>query len=417
MLTELLALARDRGIDLIGEPRLVRLNPNIPWKTRGNAALSARFGRGQGPRRRVGQIAGEPVWAYRSGRPLAPATGRAFREDAWSRVLAGARSEEGTDPALVATDRRLPAGLYWSAVREVVPVAATRRALAQVGAWWRTRTSERGLVGAAATIAWAGHHPTWELTTYRPSPRWGEPRVIDAASVRKAAQRFPGLFLCDDPRTRRLLVAPHSPCPILYGLRGTDPTSLLAAARVVRSEPVERWVLFRTNQGSGDHLKRRTVREVGPYRSARIDTIVARTPETHMGGHVRLEVIDREGSPLRCVAFEPTKTLPRVVQSLVVGDRVTIWGGRGRDATFRLEGIRLVRLVPRFGPPRAPLCSECGRRARSLGTARGYRCPACHRRWPPEAAVLVRHAPAFPAGVYHPTPSARRHLHPRGPEP
>ncbi|MEM0501968.1 MAG: DNA-binding protein, partial [Thermoplasmata archaeon] len=25
------------NLDLIGFPRLVRLNPNIPWKTRGNA--------------------------------------------------------------------------------------------------------------------------------------------------------------------------------------------------------------------------------------------------------------------------------------------------------------------------------------------------------------------------------------------
>jgi len=417
VLTELLSVARESGIDLIGEPRLVRLNPNIPWKTRGNAALSAHFGRGQGPRQRVGEVADAPVWAYRSGRPLPSASGRAFREAAWTRVLAGARSEEGTDPDLVATDRRLPAELYWRAVREVVPVAATRRTLERAGAWWRTRTSERGLVGAAAAVAWSGHHPTWEVTAYRQPSRWGEPRQVDATSVRRAAGRFPGLFLSDDPRTRRLLVAPHSPCPILYGLRGTDPASLLGAAREVRSEPVDRWVLFRTNQGSGDHLKRRPVRDVGPYRSAVIDSTVVRAPESLAGGHVRLQVVDREGDSLDCLAFEPTKTLPPVVRSLVDGDRVTVWGGRGRDATFRLEGIRLVHLVPRFDPPKGPRCDSCGRHARSLGTARGYRCPTCHRRWPPEAAVLARRAPRFPLGEYHPTPSARRHLHPRGPEP
>jgi len=417
VLTELLSLAGEQGVDLIGEPRLVRLNPNIPWKTRGNAALSAHFGRGQGRASRVGEIAGEPVRAYRSGRPLSPATVRRFREAAWARVLAGARSEEGTDPALVVTDRRLPAELYWSAVREVVPVRATRRALAQVGAWWRTRTSDRGLVGAAAAIAWAGHHPTWEVTAYRPAERWGEPRQVDATSVRRAAHRYPGLFLCDDPRTRRLLVAPHSPCPILFGLRGTDPASLLRARRAIRSESVERWVLFRTNQASGDHLERRSIRELGPYLSARIDSTVARAPETLTGGHVRLGVIDREGDSLDCFAFEPTKTLPPVVRSLGVGDRVVIWGGRGRDPTFRLEGIRLVHLAARFGPRETPTCADCGRRARSLGTARGYRCPTCHRRWPPEAAVSLRIPPRYPPGEYHPTPSARRHLHPRGPEP
>jgi tRNA(Ile2)-agmatinylcytidine synthase len=35
-------------LDLIGYPRLVRLNPNIPWKTRGNGAVCVRLGTGKG---------------------------------------------------------------------------------------------------------------------------------------------------------------------------------------------------------------------------------------------------------------------------------------------------------------------------------------------------------------------------------
>ena len=50
-------LVRDlREWDLIGYPRLVRLNPNIPWKTRGNGAICLRLGAGRGRRirRRTG---------------------------------------------------------------------------------------------------------------------------------------------------------------------------------------------------------------------------------------------------------------------------------------------------------------------------------------------------------------------------
>ena len=72
LLTELLREARREGIDLIGEPRLVRLNPNIPWKTRGNAALAARFGRGAGRRTKVAEIEGRPVFWYRPGRRPRP---------------------------------------------------------------------------------------------------------------------------------------------------------------------------------------------------------------------------------------------------------------------------------------------------------------------------------------------------------
>src|SRR3989304_72841 len=53
--------------DLIGFPRLVRLNPNIPWKTRGNGAIFLRLGKGQGRRSRVGMIDGRDVWAHERG--------------------------------------------------------------------------------------------------------------------------------------------------------------------------------------------------------------------------------------------------------------------------------------------------------------------------------------------------------------
>ena len=417
VLTELLALAREERVDLIGEPRLVRLNPNIPWKTRGNAALSARFGSGEGPRRRLGEIDGRPVWSYDRGRPIPPGDSEGFRAAAWERVLAGSRlGEPGTDPAIVVTDRRLPAALYWRAVREVVPVNEVRALLDSRGVWWRTRGSERGLVGASASIAWPGHHPTWELSSYRERGRIGRSRRIDAESVRSAARRYPDLFLCHDARTRRLLVAPHTACPVLYGLRSTRPEPLFRARRTVRSEPVDRWVVFRTNQGTGDHLASRPAHALGPYMAARVRATVVSGPKVLPGGHVRLSLVGEDGVAFSCLAFEPTKTLPKVAAGLAPGDRLEVWGSRGDDPTFRLEGIRIVRLVPRVGPPRPPDCEECGRPTRSLGTGRGYRCPSCRRRFPPERAVRDRTAPRYPPGEYHPTPSARRHLAPRGPE-
>jgi tRNA(Ile2)-agmatinylcytidine synthase len=420
VLTELLRLAREDGVDLLGEPRLVRLNPNIPWKTRGNAALAARFGHGRGPRRIVGEVAGRPVFAYDRGGPLDAAPRRAFVDRLWKRVRSVAADAPGTDPALVAADERLPASFYWEAVREVVPVGATVRRLDRLGVFHRTVGGQRGLVGAAAAIAWPGRRSTWEMIAYRAPARWGTTRAVDAASVRRAQRAEPSLFLCHDPRTRRLLVAPHTPCPILFGLRATDAKAPLRARRLVRSEPVDRWMLFRTNQGTGDHLVERRPAELRTFRSGIVEGTVVDPPLAGPGGHVRFAI--RSPSPtdtdatLACLAFEPTKTLPRVALSLVPGDRVRVWGSRGRAPGLRLEGLSLVRLVPR---PRAakPVCPDCRRPARSLGTHRGYRCPACRRRWPPEAAHRGVRDPTFPAGEYHPTPSARRHLAPLAGEP
>src|SRR6267378_7936099 len=53
-----------KDYDLIGFPRLVRLNPNIPWKTRGNGAICLRFGRGTGRRNLIGELENQPVWSF-----------------------------------------------------------------------------------------------------------------------------------------------------------------------------------------------------------------------------------------------------------------------------------------------------------------------------------------------------------------
>ncbi len=418
VLTELLTLARDEEVDLIGEPRLVRLNPNIPWKTRGNAALAARFGRGRGRRRRLGEAEGRPLWSFPAGGPLPRSREDQFLERAWERVLARSRlGEPRTDPALVAVRRRLPARLYYRAVREIVPIEETRRYLESDGAVVRAEGDGRGLVGASAAIAWPGQRATWELIAYRPVEREGARRRVDVESVRTTARRHPELFLCLDPRTRRLLITPHTPCPILFGLRGTRPSSPLRALGDVRSEPVDRWVLFRTNQATGDHLVPRLAREVEAYGSGRVSAQVMALPHTLRGGHVRVRLEDAEGTVLETIAFEPTKTLPRIVRHLIPGDQVEVWGSRGASPVLKMEGLRVISLVPRWTEGSPPTCPDCRRATGSLGTARGFRCPRCRRRFPPEAARRTRAPAPIRLGEYHPTPSARRHLAPLGPEP
>src|SRR5947208_16115507 len=64
MCTTFLAAELVRGLtmdfELIGYPRLVRLHPTIPWKTRGNAAVCLRFGSCRGRLMTVGEL-GEKV--------------------------------------------------------------------------------------------------------------------------------------------------------------------------------------------------------------------------------------------------------------------------------------------------------------------------------------------------------------------
>ena len=396
----------------------MRLNPNVPTKTRGNAALVARLGHGHGESDVVGALPTGPVLSYRSGHDLSEPERTRLADALWTTVLsASAGTDPGTDPALIVLRRRPPAELYWEAVRRIVTMNEVRRWLAGTAPIIRSVPSGVGQIGAAAALAWPGSHPTWEAIAYREPARWGTDRQVDRASVARAVKRHRELFLCFDARTRRLLIAPHTACPILFGLRATSPQAAMEALHELRSEPVARWLLFRTNQGTGDHVRQPWPIPAVPYSAGTLSGRLAERPVPGRGGHLVFPLELDSGARVRCAVFEPTKTLPRVIRSLLPGDRVRLWGGSQGDPVFRVEGLDLVSLRPRQAPPANPRCPTCAHRMGSLGAGRGFRCARCRHRSPPESRRAVRVPPEFPVGRYHPTPSARRHLAPRGPEP
>lgn len=410
-------LRETSGYELVGEPRLVRLNPNVPFKTRGNAALSARWGRGRGPRRCIGEVKGERLWSHAKGSPLSVADQQAIFQVALRVVQREARwSSPRTDPAIVGVQRRLPPALYWHAMDRILDPAAV---LDMVNEWPGSQAvayrSLQGIVGAAAAIAWPDRHRTWELISYRPRSCWDDPqRRVDAASVQRVADRYPETFQSYDAGTRRVLISPHTPCPILWGLRARRPDRLARAAREIRGETPDRWVLFRTNQATGDHLPPRTLEQAVPGSSGRYDVHVTKAPRILAGGHVVLPVADGTAR-LETVAFAPTRTLPRVARQLRPGDRLKVWGARPVDAptpTLHLEGIQVLVAPRAFQKTGNPPCPSCGERTHSSGRGKGYRCRECGARLPPEAALGTWRRRDALRGSYHPTPSARRHLAP-----
>ncbi|EQD79112.1 protein containing Region of unknown function DUF1743 [mine drainage metagenome] len=414
VLTEL--LREIAPLDLIGYPRLVRLNPNVPFKTRGNGALAARLGHGSGKPRRVGRFGGQPLVAYPRGRPLTPPEVRELPERLRELLRRTARWEDPhADPAFVLTPRPLPEALYWSAVRQIVPVSRVERLLQGIaGAQWEARGSGQGLVGAAASLAWPHHRVTYELLAYRDPARWGGPRNPDPRDGERISRRYPSTFHNYDPKTRRLLLSPHTPCPILYGIRGKDPHDLPRASKLVKGEGPERWVVFLTNQASGDHLVPRSLASWPPGTSGVVEASVAAEPERLPGGHVRVTV--REGEAMAdAYAFEPTKTLPAVARELLPGDRVRLWGTRpfGEPGlSLNLEGLRVLAARPAFLRSGRPRCPRCGGRPASAGRQAGFRCRGCGVRIPPEAAPGRWVSRSRLEGPAHPTPSARRHLAP-----
>ena len=391
--------------DLIGLPRLVRLNPAVPWKTRGNGALCLQLGIGRGEPTMVGELDGMPVYSYgRTAEEADPEFVLTVAEDVISRL---ARTEEGASPGLVVSAAKPAQRFYWQAVRGIVEKTDVLQELQRLGADLVGWEGGRGLIGATAAMAWRPRDRTYEIITYRARERWGTPREIDPLSVRAMDLERPSTFNSFDHGTGRMAIAPHTPCPVLFGVRGDDPRELMAAAFSIRSEPPARWLMFLSNQGTDDHLIKGA--PGSPDRSYVFLGTVATVPRTIAGGHVLFQVTTSHG-PLECAAYEPTKGFRDVVRGLRPGDRLRLFGElRAEPRTLNLEKLQVIATAPERRKVANPRCPVCGGATKSMGAAGGHRCKRCGARTsdPPVTAEVPR---TVAPGWYEPPVCARRHL-------
>src|SRR5438132_9122878 len=317
--------------DPIGFPRLVRLNPNVPWKTRGNGAICLRFGRGTGRRNLIGELESQPVWSF------ARAEGVDDPERVQSRIanLVERRSEfrePTTNPGFCILSKQPAATLYWKAVRRIVSKEEALAAVRSPGVL-REYKNGRGIIGSLAAAAWRPHDRTYEVLCYRDESRWRTPRLLESGSVRYMDRTFTSTFNNYDYECNRIVIAPHSPCPILFGIRGDDPDVLPEAMRSIRGERPAGWLVFETNQGTDDHVVPRSVME--PRQTVRVEGRVERFPRTLRGGHV---VVCLSGVDV--TAYEPSKQFRSVVAALWPGDRIGVIGAvREEPRTLNLEKL------------------------------------------------------------------------------
>lgn len=388
--------------DLIGFPRLVRLNPNIPWKTRGNGAVCIRIGQGTGPVWQVGRIGGREIRAYARCRgmegPAAIEDTVASLVERWSRF-----DEEKTNPGFALLRRQPSPRFYWRAVRDVVTKSEAFVYAEGLGIV-RGYKNGRGVIGAVAAISWRPRDRTYEILEYRHPSRWGTPRVVGDRSVIRMDRRFPSTFNNYDYENRRVVIAPRSPCPVLFGIRGDDPGSLTAAALSVRTESPERWLIFETNQGTDDHVRRD--RRKRAWSTVRFQGTVESAPRTIPGGHVILRIANTD-----VTAYEPSKQFRRIVRALVAGDLVEVIGSvRKSPQTINLEKIHIVSLRRLKMKVANPLCTICNVRMKSAGRDAPYRCRGCGgtaARSRVEYREILR---SLTPTWYEPPVGSRRHL-------
>jgi len=380
-------LASESGVE---RTLLVRLNPAVEYKTRGNAALAIHCDTDPDRALELGEAALE----------------RAITDDRTNPGLVVADCDPGEVPDAVS---RFAA----DAVHEIHDRGTAMELAERADFSVRTRANGRGVVGALAAVgAWRAFEEwTYECLSYREPQRWGTDREVDPDSLWAAADAgYPTVWDTIDRGEGAAVCVPRTPCPILHGIRGDEPDAVREVATAIESEPVDRRRVFVTNQGTDAHLQNGTIGTAEDGGAYRLPAEVAVAPEAQEGGHVFFAVDepggeDGNGERLDAAAFEPTKRFRDHVRKLRVGDRLTVCG-EVSDGTLKLEKFAVRDLVETEQV--TPDCPDCGNSMESAGRDAGYRCRNC--KTSADGKVPGELERDLEPGWYEVPPCARRHI-------
>ncbi|MFZ0965882.1 MAG: tRNA(Ile)(2)-agmatinylcytidine synthase [Candidatus Bathyarchaeia archaeon] len=385
------------GVNFKDYPNLIRLNPNVPWKTRGNGALCIRIQYDENVEEKI-------------------------KETAISAVEEHADLEfRGTDPGIVFFKKaKIPKEVKIFAKNAITGIVTLKEALKLLKKFEAEAVGfkkGRGIIGGLAAVGETlqGDH-TYEILVYRVPENYGLKREVDHASIFEMDRvTAPYTFNNVDLEKRRVIITPRGPDPILFGIRGETPEIVKNAFEIVKPlEPVERWVIFRTNQGTDAHLKRvEKLSQIKPYHPIIAMGIVSTSPKIIPLRHVVFSIMDESGQ-VDCAAYEPTGALRKIARKLIVGDYLEVYGGvrkpsENNPLTINLEKIRLLKLAPKIAYQN-PICPKCGKRLKSMGKNKGFKCDKCGSRYPNLGKVEVKFKRETRKGLYITSTRSQRHL-------
>ena len=335
---------KKQDLEFLDYPKLIRFNPNIPWKTRGNGAVSLKI-RTKNPSKIKNKI-------------------KSF-------VNKYSDTKNGANPGLVFYEN------------STIPSKFTE--FSELALWQlinRNRAKEfasknnleifykgngQGLVGAIGAIGYSFGDHTLELLSYRKRSKFGKERKISAKSVKAMQQlTFPYTFNSFDDKKSRVLITPHGPDPVFYGVRGERIESLLEATKILQTkEQLDGHLIFKSNQGTGDHLKNTlTKTTLKPYASGIVIGAVSSIPKIEKGGHVFFS-INTGSTEIHCAIYRPTG-LSSIGLNLIKGDMIRVGGGvrkasKTHPRTLNLEFIEIINLEKNITKTN-PLCSKCNKK-------------------------------------------------------
>jgi tRNA(Ile2)-agmatinylcytidine synthase len=373
-------------------PLLVRLNPNIPWKTRGNGGICLRIKTNQ-----PSQII-EYMTKF---------------------IKTDSDISSGANPGLAILEGdTIPLSLRQfssKAMYDVLKMEDAEKLASQLSIQIFKYGDGLGIIGALASIGslLEGDH-TYEAIAYRKEQFQGSPRKIDKAKVSKInTDTHPFTYNNFDSIHDRVLIAPHGPDPVFCGIRGEDPFTVIRALQyVLPLEKLEGYMVFRTNQGTNMHLQNDlSIKKIETHKAGYVRCKLTKRPTIIRGGHVLFEISDFSNNKYPVAVYEPTG-LGNIASKLIEGDSVDIGIGVSKNnshssSILNVEYLSILKIADEkvnINPP----CSKCGKRMKSEGKNKGFQCKICGDK--NASKIVVTKQRDLQLGMYLPRLKAHRHL-------
>jgi tRNA(Ile2)-agmatinylcytidine synthase len=391
----LLSLLKEKGWNPVDFPRLIRNNPNVPFKTRGNGSVALTFS------------------------ALSSLDFEKIHNEISSWLFSRTADHEMTNPGFILFIDEIDAELISYAQRalvEVLTIDETISFLDRSSAFYSFKGTGQGLIGSLAAIGnELKNDHTYELLAYRITKNRGTKRIIDRESFVKLDNFSFQTFSSFDPDTGRIASVPNGPDPVLYGIRGESANLLISAHSEIKNlEKIEGWCIFRTNQGTDEHLANASS-SLDSYEVSLIEAKVVDEPKVIAGGHTIITLKrSSDGSLFHALAYEPSKSFRSTIKELRPNDRLIVGGGiRGISPselpTFNIERLDVTEVAP-FHRLVNPPCPSCNKRMESNGVNAGYKCKKCKIKDPSASKVPIFETRSLISGRYLPPIGAHRHL-------
>lgn len=386
-------LVKKFHVEFVDFPLLVRLNPNVPFKTRGNGAVCLRI-KGNNYEKIKEEVT-QMVENY-SEIGIGANPGLAFYE------------ENNISKDLLQFSK--------NAMDTILSKQLAIKIAKKNNIQFRVFGKGHGIVGALSAIGCIlDSDHTFETLAYRREENIGKSRKTSELKVKRLSdESYPYTYNNFDQKNSRSLITPHGPDPVFCGIRGEDPLlTMFFLKNLCIEEELHGYMIFRSNQGTNLHLTKENVgTDMRPYTAGHINCEVATMPYTINGGHVIFKIKDKFNYMLPVAVYQPTG-LTKIARMLTIGDKIEIGYGvhlkSNNQTTLNLEYL-IVKELAKVFEIQNPACTTCLKNMKSEGRNKGYQCSICKTRIGSVEKVKIEKVREIDMGLYIPEPIAHRHL-------